>query len=160
MLFQDHGSALIPHTEDTQDKVGEWPANHAHSSLPGCRGRLANHRAREGGKGKTLRCLRLVRAMKCGGVPTQPTYDHQSRARKRSTIVVFVGLLLFDDVVRPLVTDISPLLQDARLMDDEFGMPSALAATSLDEQVLNSVTAQLVATWFSILIRFQSFIVV
>ena len=49
MLFPDHGSALVPLTEDT---VGGWPANHAHGSLPGCRGHLANHVAREGGKGK------------------------------------------------------------------------------------------------------------
>ena len=41
------------------DKVGEWPANHAHSSLPGCRGHLANHRAREGGKRKRFRSLSL-----------------------------------------------------------------------------------------------------
>ena len=33
MLFPDHGSALIPNTEDTPDEVEEWPANHAHSSL-------------------------------------------------------------------------------------------------------------------------------
>ena len=78
------------------------------------------------------------------------TVEHH-RARKRSTIVVFVDLIAaFYIVVRSLVTDISPLLQDARLMDDESGMPSALAATSLDEHVLNSVTANLVATWFSI----------
>ena len=78
------------------------------------------------------------------------TVEHR-RARKRSTIVVFVDVIAaFYNVVRSLVTDISPLLQDARLMDDEFIMPSALAATSLDEHVLNSVAAQLVATWFSI----------
>ena len=53
MLIPDLGSALIPHTEDTLDDVGEWPANHAHGSLPGCRGHLANHRARDGGKEKT-----------------------------------------------------------------------------------------------------------
>ena len=52
MLFPDHGSALIPLTEDTPDKVGEWPANHSHCSLPGCRGHLANHFGREGGKRK------------------------------------------------------------------------------------------------------------
>ena len=57
MLFPDHGSALIPNKEDTPDEVGEWPANHADSTLPGCRGHLANHRAREGGKGKTPWCL-------------------------------------------------------------------------------------------------------
>ena len=57
MLFPDHGSVLIPLTEDTPDKVGEWPANHAHSSIPGCRGHLANYRAREGGKDKMLWCL-------------------------------------------------------------------------------------------------------
>ena len=79
----------------------------------------------------------------------QTVEDH--RAPTRSTIVVFVDVIaVFYNVVRSLVTDISPLLQDARLMDDESGMPSALAATSLDEHVLNSVTAQLVATWFSI----------
>ena len=76
------------------------------------------------------------------------TVEHH-RARKRSTIVVFGDVIAaFYNVVRSLVTDISPLLQDARLMDDESGMPSALVA-SLDEHVLNSVTAQLVATWFS-----------
>ena len=80
----DHGSALISHTEDTPDKVGEWPANHAHSSLPGCRRHLANHRAREGGKRKIAlvsfepTCRHVVCAMKCGGDPTQPTYNHQS----------------------------------------------------------------------------------
>ena len=82
MLLPDDGSALIPLTEDTPDKVEEWPANHAHGSLPGCRRHLANHRAREGGKGKTLRCFetrcqRMVRAMKCGGVPTQPPVHHR-----------------------------------------------------------------------------------
>ena len=35
MLFPDHGSALIPYTEDTPDEVGEWPAKHAHNSLEG-----------------------------------------------------------------------------------------------------------------------------
>ena len=63
------------------------------------------------------------------------TVEHH-KARKRFTIVVFVDVIAaFYNVVRSLVTDISPLLQDARVMDDH---------------VLNSVTAQLVATWFSI----------
>ena len=57
MLFPDLGNALIPLTEDTPDNAGEWPANHTHGSILGCRGHLANHRAREGGKKKTLRCL-------------------------------------------------------------------------------------------------------
>ena len=56
-LFPDVGSALIPHTEDTPDKVGEGPANHAHHSLPGCRGHLANHRTKEGGKEKMRWCF-------------------------------------------------------------------------------------------------------
>ena len=34
-------------------------------------------------------------------------------------------------------------------MEDGSGLPSALAAASLDAHVLNSVTAQFVATWFS-----------
>ena len=104
--------------------------------------------------------LDIAAETQCGGLAgratdvashlLRQTVGHH-RARKRSTIVVFVDVIAaFYNVVRPLVTDISPLLQDARLMDDESGMPSALAATSLDEHVLNSVTAQLVATWFSI----------
>ena len=56
----------------------------------------------------------------------------------------------FYNVVRSLITDISPLPQDARHTDDGSGLPSALAATSLDAHVLNSVAAQFVATWFSI----------
>ena len=52
MLLPDLGDALIPLTEDTPDDVGEWPANHAHGIIPGCRGHLANYRAREGGKKK------------------------------------------------------------------------------------------------------------
>ena len=35
-------------------------------------------------------------------------------------------------------------------MDDGSGLPSALAATSLDAHVLTTVTSQSVATWFSI----------
>ena len=78
------------------------------------------------------------------------TVEHH-RTRKRSTIVVFVHVIAaFYNVVRSLVTDNSPLLQDARHMDDGSGLPFALAATSLDAHVLNSVTAQFVATWFSI----------
>ena len=78
------------------------------------------------------------------------TVEHH-RTRKRSTIVVFVDMIAaFYNVVRSLVTDISPLLQDAQHMDDGSGLPSALAATSLDAHVLNSVTTQFVATWFSI----------
>ena len=46
MLFPDLGNLFIPLTEDTPDDVGEWPANHAHGSLPGCRGHLANYRAK------------------------------------------------------------------------------------------------------------------
>ena len=52
MLFPDLDDALIPLTEDIPDNVGEWPANHSHGSKPGCRGHLANYRAREGGKEK------------------------------------------------------------------------------------------------------------
>ena len=62
MLIPDLGSALIPLTEDTPDEVGGWPANHAHGSLPGCRGHLANYRAREGGKRKRSGVLRWVSA--------------------------------------------------------------------------------------------------
>ena len=77
------------------------------------------------------------------------TVEHH-RNRKRSTIVVFIDVIAaFYNVVRSLVTDISPLLQDARHMDDGSGLPSALAATSLDAHVLTSVTSQFVATWFS-----------
>ena len=81
VVFPDHGSALISLTEDTPDDVVEWPANHAHGSLPGCRRHLANHRAREGGKRKEalvseMRWQHMVRAMKCGEAPTQPTYNH------------------------------------------------------------------------------------
>ena len=73
------------------------------------------------------------------------------RTRKRSTIVVFVYVIAaLYNVVRSLVTDISPLLQDAWHVDDGSGLPPALAATSLDAHVLNSVTAQFVAAWFSI----------
>ena len=104
--------------------------------------------------------LDIAAETQCGGLAgratdvashlLRQTVEHH-RARKRSTIVVFVDVIVaFYNVVRSLVTDISPLLQDARLMDDDSGMPSALAATSLDEHVLNSATAQLVATWFSI----------
>ena len=83
MLFPDLGDALISLTEDTPDDVGEWPANHAHGSLPGCRGHLANHRAREGGKKRRTgvpepKCRQMVRAVKCGGDPTQPTYHHHT----------------------------------------------------------------------------------
>ena len=56
MLFPDLGGVRIPLTEDTPDNVGLWHANHAHGSIPGCRGHLANYRAREGGK---ERCSRL-----------------------------------------------------------------------------------------------------
>ena len=65
MLFPDHGSALIPLTEDSPDEVGEWPANHARSSLTGCRGHLANHRAREGGKRNRLGSLSLCVSTWC-----------------------------------------------------------------------------------------------
>ena len=47
-------------------------------------GNRANHRAREGGKRKIAlvsfepTCRHVVCAMKCGGDPTQPTYNHQS----------------------------------------------------------------------------------
>ena len=104
--------------------------------------------------------LDLAAETQCGGLAVRAadmashllrqTVEHH-RARKRSTIVVFVDVIAaFYNVVRSLVTDISPLLQDARLMDDESDMPSALSTTSLDDHVLSSVTAQLVATWFSI----------
>ena len=56
MLFPDLGNALISLTFDILDNVGEWPANHAHGSIPGCRGHLANYRAREGRKEKKLWC--------------------------------------------------------------------------------------------------------
>ena len=59
MLFPDRGNALISHTEHTPDEVGEGSANHAHCSLPGCRGHLANHRAREGGKRKKVAVVSL-----------------------------------------------------------------------------------------------------
>ena len=77
MLFPDLGDALIPLTEDILDNVGYWPANHAHGSIPGCRGHLANYRAREGGKKKKAQGFEPVRqcvvcAVKCGGAPPQP----------------------------------------------------------------------------------------
>ena len=104
--------------------------------------------------------LDIAAETQCGGLAGRATdvashllrqmVEHH-RGRKRSTIVVFVDVIgAFYNVVRSLVTDDSPLLQDARHMDDESGMPTALTATSLDERVLNSVTAQLVYTWFSI----------
>ena len=65
MLFPDLGNVLIPLTQDTPDDVGEWPANHAHGSLPGCRERLANYRAREGGKEKKLWCCDGCKRMVC-----------------------------------------------------------------------------------------------
>ena len=65
MLFPDLGNALIPLTEDIPDDVGEWPANHAHGSIPGCRGHLANYRAREGGKKKKLKTLSLCVSTWC-----------------------------------------------------------------------------------------------
>ena len=82
MLFPDLGDALIPLTEDTPDDVGEWPANHAHGSIPGCRGHLANYRTREGGKKEKAQGFepvreRVVCAMKCGGAPSQPADNHQ-----------------------------------------------------------------------------------
>ena len=78
------------------------------------------------------------------------TVEHH-RSRKRSTIIVFVDVIAaLYNFVRSLITDISPLLQDARHMDDGSGLPSALAATSLDAHVLNSVAAQFVAAWFSV----------
>ena len=92
----------------------------------------------------------------CGGLADSATdvASHLLRQtvehhRSRKTIIVFVDVIAaFYNVVRSLITDISPLLQDARHITS--GLPSALAATSLDANVLNSVTAQFVATWFSI----------
>ena len=81
---------------------------------------------------------------------SEQTVEHH-RTRKHSTIVVFVDVIAANyNVVKSLVTDISPVLHDARHMDDGSGLPSALAATSLDAHVLNSDTAQSIATWFSI----------
>ena len=96
--------------------------------------------------------------MQCGGLAglatdvashlLGQTVEHH-RTRKRSAIFVFVDVIAaFYNVVRSLVTDISPLLQGARHMDDGSGLPSALAATSLDAHVLNSVTAKFVAAFF------------
>ena len=81
MLIQDLGDALIPLTEGILDDVGEWLANHAHGSLTGCRGHLANQRDRVGGKEKEalvseMRWQRMVRAMMGGGAPYQPTHNH------------------------------------------------------------------------------------
>ena len=64
MLLPDLGDALIPLTEDTPDNVGEWPANHAHGSIPCPRQHTMLQRASrqlqgQGGREreKTVRCL-------------------------------------------------------------------------------------------------------
>ena len=44
---------------------GKWPANHAHGSIPGCRGHLANYRASEGREKKRLNILSLCISMWC-----------------------------------------------------------------------------------------------
>ena len=59
------------------------------------------------------------------------TVEHH-RARKRSTIIVFVDVIAaFYNVVRSLITDNSPLLQDARHIDDGSCLPSARAVCCL-----------------------------
>ena len=73
----------------------------------------------------------------CGGLPgratdvashlLRQTVEHH-RSRKRSSIIVFVDVIAaFYNVVRSLITDISPLLQDARHIDDGSCLPSAHA---------------------------------
>ena len=100
-VFRDLGNASSPYTEDTPDEVREWPANHAPSSSPGCRGHLADHRAREGGEEIDAlesfepACQHMVHAMKCGGDPTQPTYNHQSITDRHQSRPVCKPPLLF-----------------------------------------------------------------
>ena len=83
MLIPDLGSALISLTEDTPDDVGEWPANHAHASIPGLQRasrQLEGQGGREKEKAQVFEPVRqhVVRAVKSGGAPSQPTYNHQT----------------------------------------------------------------------------------
>ena len=43
-------------SQRTPHDVEEWPANHAHGSLPGCRGHLANYRGQAGREKEKLWC--------------------------------------------------------------------------------------------------------
>ena len=82
MLFPDLGDALISLTEDTPDDVGMacQPCPQQLTWLQRAPRQPQGQGGREKEKVQVFEpvCRHVVCAMKCGGAPSQPTFDHQT----------------------------------------------------------------------------------